>query len=74
MSSLPHRVARLTAALPPHPLAPRMPDYSRLTPNQRMRLADLCPRHDAVGIDGLSADELEEIAHLVGILNGEPAA
>ena len=72
VSSLPHRVARLAAALPPPPPARHLPDYSRLTPDQRMRLAELIGRYEAVGDGGLTACELEEIAGLVGILDGEP--
>jgi hypothetical protein len=71
MSRLTSRLARVRTVLPPPPPAPRSYDPSRLTPDQRMRLAELSARCETVGPNELSADELEEIAHLVGILERE---
>jgi hypothetical protein len=70
MSRLAVRLARLTATVPP-PVAPVVYDLTRLTPDQRMRLAHLGDRYQAVGISGLSDDELHEISALVTILDGE---
>ena len=62
LASVPYRVARLTAALPPP--APRTQDFSRLTPDQRMRLAELIARYEDASEDGLTPIELEEVAAL----------
>jgi hypothetical protein len=39
-----------------------------------MRLAELSDRYEAVGSEGLTGDELEEIALLIAILEGEQVA
>lgn len=71
MRTLPRRLRTIQAALPPPPPQPRVHDLTRLTPDQRMRLAELSERYQAVGLTGLTDIELEEIAHLVGILERE---
>ena len=73
MVRLSSRLGRLQTRLPPPPPAHPIPDYGRLTPGQRMRLAALSERYQAVGTEGLTAAELEGIAGLVGILERGPA-
>jgi hypothetical protein len=74
MPRLTSRIARIETTLPP-PSPPLDPlDFSRLTPDQRMRLAELSDRYEAVGSEGLTGDELEEIALLIAILEGEQVA
>ena len=70
MRQMSTRLDRLRAAIP-LPRLPREHDLSRLTPDRRMRLAELSERYQAVGLTGLTDTELEEIAHLVGILERE---
>ena len=70
MRQMSSRLDRLQAAIPP-PRPVRLHDLTRLTPDQRRRLAELSERYQAVGLEGLTDTELEEIAHLVGILERE---
>ena len=70
MRQMSDRLDRLRAAIPP-PRPARVHSLSRLTPDQRMRLAGLSERYQSVGLDGLTGTELEQIAHLVGILERE---
>jgi hypothetical protein len=62
------RLDRVKAALPepPPPLPPL--DPSRLTAAQLVRMAELQERWQAVGIAGLTSDELEEIIALREVL------
>lgn len=68
MSRVAARLARVAAAVPP----PRPPaqdyDLSRLTPDQLARMGVLRGRIDAVGLSGITDDELEELATISEIL------
>ena len=61
------RLARLEAAVP-KPVPPIAYDLSRLTANQRERMAGLWERIDAVGLSGLTDEEVEEGAAMSEIL------
>ena len=73
MKRLSVRLDLVKAALPepPPPLPPL--DPSRLTTAQNVRMAELQDRWQAVGIEGLTADELEEIIALGEILRAPEA-
>src|SRR5215203_3869343 len=62
------RVGRVEALRPPPPPAPSLPDPSRLTQAQTERAAELQTRWLAVGVAGLTSEELEEIIALQEIL------
>ncbi len=68
MKRLGARVGRVRAALPdPPPPAPPI-DPSRLSTEQLVRMAELQERWLAVGLAGLTYEELEEIIALQEIL------
>lgn len=67
MRRLGTRVGRVAALVPPPPPPPPF-DASRLTPAQKQRAAQLQGRWLAVGVSGLTYDELEEIIALREIL------
>ncbi len=67
MKRLGIRVGRVAALIPPA-LSPIAIDPSRLTPAQQARVAALGERIRAVGLPGLTDDELEEAAELSRLL------
>ncbi len=71
MKHLEMRVGRIEAVLPePPPPAPPI-DPSRLTREQLVRMAELQERWQAVGIEGLTDAELDEVIAMRAILVGE---
>lgn len=68
MKRLGVRVGRVETLRPPPPPVPPPLDPSRLTPAQTERAAVLQERFLAVGVAGLTDDELEEIIALREIL------
>ncbi len=68
MKHLEMRVGRIEALTPPPPPTPPPLDPSRLTPVQMERAAELQTRWLAVGVSGLTYEELEEIIALREIL------
>jgi hypothetical protein len=68
MTGLTRRLTRLGGTLPPLPAPPRELAVSRFSPEQQERWGHLNERFAAVGLSGLTADELVEIADLVQIL------
>ncbi len=68
--ALRHRLDGLRAALP-EPPAPMPPiDPSRFTKEQIVRMAELQERWQAVGIEGLTDAELDEVIAMHDILVG----
>jgi len=63
------RLARLEAAVPPRREEPA-PDFdlARLTAAQKERMAEIQPRYLQRGLEGLTDDELEDLAKIATIL------
>jgi hypothetical protein len=61
------RLARLEAAVP-RPVCPPAYDLSRLSADQLERMAALRERVDAVGLPGLTDEEVDELAAMSEIL------
>ena len=61
------RLARLEAAVP-KPVPRPVYDFSRLSPDQLERMAELRERVNAVGLSGLTDGEVEELAEMTEIL------
>jgi hypothetical protein len=68
---LTRRLIRLHHTLPPIQAPPRELDFSRFSPEQLERWDQLNDRFAAVGLSGLTTDELVEIADLVVIVEKE---
>ncbi len=68
MKRLGVRVDRVRASLPEPPTSATSVDTSRLTTEQIVRMAELQERWLAVGLAGLTYEELEEIIALQEIL------
>jgi hypothetical protein len=71
MTRITIRLDRLEQRLPASPL--RTYDLSRLTDEQLDRLLELRERIELVGAEGLTPEELEELAELAAVLEGDPA-
>ena len=67
MTRVAARLTKLEAAVPT-PVLPPAYDLSRLTPDQLERMAELRERVDAVGLSGLTDEEVEEGAAMSEIL------
>lgn len=69
MTKVATRVGKLEAAVPPRrqELAPEL-DLSRLTVAQKERMAEIQPRYLELGLEGLTDDELEDLAEIATIL------
>ena len=72
MTRIGTRLERLEQRRPVQPPA-RTYDLSRLTDEQLDRLLVLRERIDLVGAERLTPDELEELAALADVLEGDPS-
>ena len=74
MTALTRRLTRLNQSLPPPPAPPRELDFTRFSPEQQERWDQLGERFAAVGLSGLTSDEVVEIADLVTLLEEDAAS
>jgi predicted MarR family transcription regulator len=66
-----HRLDRVNAAVP-KPVAEPVYDLSRLSAEQLERMAEIRARVDAVGLEGLTDAEVEEVAAIAELMTPLP--
>ena len=74
MTTVAVRLTRLEAAVPPRREEPAPDlDLARLTAAQKERMAEIQPRYLELGLEGLTDDELEDLAEIATILKAADA-